>query len=400
MEGILDLNTSVYFDNEIISKELITFHPYSGTSLACGSQIRIPIQNKDIITLLNQSDLIIEGKLQKPDASAVNEGIINNGLAYLFDVIRYEINDKEICTVYNPGVTSSIVNHSLISSSKLHSLSNAGWLNDLSETNKLTHGAFQYIIPLAKLIPFFASYKKILTNIKHELILVRARTDDNVLCTRTDTRIVLSKIAWRVPVLQLNDSPKLKLMQMIENDVSIYLPFHNWQLHTYPTLPAANRHLWTVKSTSSLDAPRFVLFAMQTDRIDQREKNNALFDHNDITSIRLFLNEKQYPQQDVYFNSNDLGYMYDMFLRFNRTYNNNEDARTCWDYKSFISQIPFVCFDCSRQPENISSNNCVDIRIEMEFKNPVPPKTTAYALIISDALVEVKAQTGDVKKLI
>lgn len=405
MESILELNTSVYFDKEISFKELITFYPYSGTSLSCGSQIRIPIQNKDMITLLSQSDLVIEGKLVKSDGSAGTSAIINNGLAYLFDLIRYEMNDKEICTVYNPGVTSSIINHTLLTPDQVKGLSNAGWTGDLDKVNQCTSGSFQCILPLSIIIPFFASYAKILNNVKHELILVRSRTDDNVLFFNTpglDEHIEISKIAWRVPILQLNDAAKLNLLQFIENDTSVFLPFRNWQLHTYPTLPTATRHLWTVKSTSSLDTPRFVLFALQTDRIDQKKKNNALFDHNNISSIRLFLNEKQYPQQDVYFDPSktEFSHMYDMFLRMRKAYFAVNEDRTCWDYSSFISKIPFICFDCSRQPENTSSNNCVDVRIELEFIQQVPAKTTAYAIIISDSLFELKMQSGDIKKII
>lgn len=278
MENILELKTSIHFDQEIISKELITFHPYSGTSLTSGSQVRIPIQNKDIVTLLSDSDLIIEGRLSRKDGTSVNEGVITNGFAYLFDLIRYEINDKEICTVYNPGVTSTIVNHTLLSPTQLKGLSKVGWLANLEEVNKFKNGNFQCILPLKLLIPFFASYHKVLNNVKHDLILVRSRTDDNVLfVVNEDVQIEVNKIAWRVPVLNLNDSPKLNLMQFIENDLSIFLPFRNWQLHTYSTLPPTNRHLRTIKSTSSLHRPRFVLFALQTDCSDQKTKNNAMF---------------------------------------------------------------------------------------------------------------------------
>ena len=65
---------------------------------------------------------------------------------------------------------------------KAHSLENAGWCHP-QETGRQTdaNGYFDVNIPLNMLLGFFGDYNKIVVNAKHELILRRANTDNNVI---------------------------------------------------------------------------------------------------------------------------------------------------------------------------------------------------------------------------
>ncbi|XP_044740070.1 uncharacterized protein LOC123301397 [Chrysoperla carnea] len=392
----------------ITSKELISYGPFSGSSLSHGSSIRIGIQNKDAILSLSESDLLIQGTIKKvDDGSAVTSALINNGIAHLFEVVSYKMNEQVICTVYNPGVASTLNGFAVLSSDQVKGLSNASWISDgqLDGTkfNLTKDGNFLFTVPLSLLLPFFATYKKVITNARHELSLTRSRTDENAVKSASKLNIDITKIEWRVPTIHLNDVARLHMLDLIKRNVTINVAFRNYDLVTYPTLPTTHKHSWMVKTTNNLNAPRYVIFAMQTDRIDDFKKNNQIFDFNDLSSIRLFLNERQFPQQDVFFQNStgEIATLYDMYLRFKSSYYNQETTyeHPLFDIENFMAFSPIVCFDCSRQNE-IFTTNSVDIRIDFECKKPIPAKTTAYMLLISDSLFELKMQTGDIKRII
>ncbi|XP_044740071.1 conserved oligomeric Golgi complex subunit 8-like [Chrysoperla carnea] len=298
----------LYFDNEITSKELISYAPFSGSSLSHGSSIRIGIQNKDAILSLSESDLLIQGTIKKEDDSNITSALINNGIAHLFEVVSYKMNEKVICTVYNPGVASTLNSFALLSSDQVKGLSNASWISDgkLDGTkfNTTKDGEFLFTVPLSLLLPFFATYKKITTNAKHELILTRSRNDDNAVKSDSKINIDITKIVWRVPTIHLNDVARLHLLDLIKRNVTIDVAFRSYDLVTYPTLPTTHKHSWMVKSTNNLNVPRYVIFAMQTDKIDDFKKNNQIFDFNDLSSIRLFLNEQNNCRKLINNNTN------------------------------------------------------------------------------------------------
>ncbi|XP_044740088.1 uncharacterized protein LOC123301415 [Chrysoperla carnea] len=223
----------------ITSKELISYEPFSGSSLSHGSSIRIGIQNKDAILSLSESDLLIQGTIKKvDDGSAVISALINNGIAHLFEVVSYKMNEQVIFTVYNPGVASTLNGFAVLSSDQVKGLSNASWISDgqLDGTkfNLTKDGNFLFTVPLSLLLPFFATYKKDITNSRHELSLTRSRTDENAVKSASKLNIDITKIEWRVPTIHLNDVARLHMLDLIKRNVTINVAFqqhisiHGW----------------------------------------------------------------------------------------------------------------------------------------------------------------------------
>ncbi|KAE9522451.1 hypothetical protein AGLY_017112 [Aphis glycines] len=98
-------------DCKITQMQYHSFLPYSTTALSNNDEIRISIQNMDAYTLPSESYLYIEGKLNIPADITAEKGefnFTNNGLAFLFSEIRYEINGVEIQKLKSPGISSSL----------------------------------------------------------------------------------------------------------------------------------------------------------------------------------------------------------------------------------------------------------------------------------------------------
>ncbi|XP_066585503.1 zinc finger MYM-type protein 1-like [Prorops nasuta] len=96
----LDVTAQPVFDNRITKKEMHAYNPYSNALLGNSDEIRIPIQQQDLILLPWESYLYIEGKIivgtRAPDAATQDVvGLDCNSMAFLFDEIRYELNAME-----------------------------------------------------------------------------------------------------------------------------------------------------------------------------------------------------------------------------------------------------------------------------------------------------------------
>ncbi|KAK2579971.1 hypothetical protein KPH14_012821, partial [Odynerus spinipes] len=105
----------------------------------------------------------------------------------------------------------------------------AGWMipNNLFHT---TRGTFDICVPLSHLMGFFEDYQRVLANVRHELILIRSRSDENALYGSTKIKtptIQLSKVQWRVPHISLDEYTKLQFLRILQQDKPITLSFRS-----------------------------------------------------------------------------------------------------------------------------------------------------------------------------
>ena len=178
MADILNIGGEPFFDDRIVKFETHTYNPYANTTFGHSDEIRIPIQQQDLYMLPCESFLYIEGRLaikKKNDESQVMLG--NNCAAFMFDEIRYELNGVEIDRCRNAGTTSTIKNYVSLTYDKSTIMQNAGWFN----TPIPLEGYFNFCVPLNMLLGFCEDHKSLVVNARHELILIRARNDNNCL---------------------------------------------------------------------------------------------------------------------------------------------------------------------------------------------------------------------------
>ncbi|KAL6416884.1 hypothetical protein ACFW04_014803 [Cataglyphis niger] len=201
MSDILSIAGEPIFDDRIVKIETHTYNPYANTTFGNSDEIRIPIQQQDLYTLLCESFLYIEGRLEsKKPSGAEGESstrLVNNCAAFMFEEIRYELDGMDIDRSRNVGITSTIKNYASLTRRKNHAIDD-----------------FNFCVPLSVLLGFCEDYKRVVINARHELILIRARNDYNCLVSRKshEPKIVLLKIQWRMPHVVLNDINKLALL--------------------------------------------------------------------------------------------------------------------------------------------------------------------------------------------
>ncbi|RLU15209.1 hypothetical protein DMN91_012203, partial [Ooceraea biroi] len=330
MADVLDIAGEPVFDERIVGLEIHTYNPYANTSFGYSEEIRIPIQQQDLYTLPCESYLYIEGTFSIVGTSAGEGGdsvthkdqarLVNNCAAFLFDEIRYELNGVEIDRSRNVGVTSTLKNYASLTHAHANILQNAGWsvVNNTSGP-----GDFNLCVPLGMLLGFCEYNRRVVINARHELVLIRARNDNNCVVLSSDRH-----------------EPKIDLHK-------------------------------AVKAATQLEKPRYVIFALQTGRRNVGTKDASLFDECDLSNVKLFLNSEFYSYDDMHldFTKNRYAVLYDMYTRFRRTYYalDRDDDGAMLTMRKFLHCGPFVVIDCSRQNEAVKSAT-VDVRIEFDCR--------------------------------
>lgn len=404
LPGIIKVDEKPILDEQITYYQLHTRKPFD-KNLNYNDIINITINNQDAYTYPAGSYLYVKGKVTHSDMCA----FINNGPAFLFDQIKFLINGEVIASVRHVGLTSTIKGYLSFTSGEIRQLSNAGWFDPIKDaaTSQATHATsaneavFEVCVPLRTLLGFAEDYDKILMNVKQELILIRSRNDlESLLCTRaaqgvqqTHGKVELDEVSWRFHQLKLDPRTHAKLLSNIAAPKT--LTFRSWELYQYPSVPKTNKFSWTVKTSTQLEKPRYVIFCLQTDRNNNQTKNSAEFDHCKLRNVKLFLNSECYPVEglDLDFEKNRVAVAYEMFARFTQNYYYDSSRNPALDRHFWSTKYPMIVIDCSQQSESIKVGP-VDATLEVETVDNIPDKTTALCLIIHDTIYQYNAATG------
>ena len=393
---MLKIRSNVSSDSSITSMEYHAYNPYT-TAFGNNDEIRIAIQQQDLYVLPSESFIYIEGTVARTNLEQPSSEWSPNHAYFLFDDIRYELNGIEIDRCKNVGITTMM--KGVVSIEKSGSQSAA--LSSFAVSGAVADN-FSYCIPLKMVLGFTEDYKKIVMNMKHELILIRSRNDLNCFMgVRDNNTITLNKIQWRIPHIQVDDYVKLQLLKQIDENKSIPVSFRSWDLYEYPTLPQNQRNVWAIKTSNNLHKPRYVIFGMQTNRNAVIGRHAGMFDHCNLSQVKLYLNSVYYPYENttINFAQAKTSLLYQMYCKFQESY--YHDRTGCADpflvWTDFIEQCPVFVFDCSRQNEALKSS-LVDIRIEYEASANIPANTRAFCLVLHDNIITYNPYTNIVVK--
>lgn len=400
--NILDVLSAPSYDNTIEGIEYHSYKPYI-TSFNRNDEIRIPINQKDLYILPSASTLYLEGiinvtKTDSKERTSVH--FTNNSLMYLFQDIRYELNGVEIDKIKNAGVTTTI--KSLLSMNENESKASRAWGWDIHGF-KSANGSFSASIPLSNIMGFGEDYKKIVINCKHELILLRSNTNLNAVILNageTVQDIQINKIIWRVPQVKVSDKEKINLLKVLEKDRALQIVFRNWDLYEYPLLPKTTKHTWSIKTSSQVEKPRYVIIGLQTKRKNNYSADMSRFDHCTLRNVKVYLNSTYYPYEFFHtnFTNDQFALLYEQYARFQQSYYGRR-AEPLLNVKEFKEFAPLFVIDCSRQIDNTISGPVVDVRVELESDVEIPDQTSAYCLILNDCVIEYKPLSNIVRKL-
>lgn len=401
---ILNVTEKAFQDNSIVYAEKHTHQPYSSTTFNNNDEIRIPILHQDVYTFPSKSVVCFEGKLVKEEGGVptTTGKFVNFGISHLLDEIRYELNGAVVDRVRNVGITATMKAYVSYNSNQSIRLENAGWSPTKDEISALidASGNFMIYVPAEMLMGVFEDFKKILINVRQELVIVRSSHDVNAVINSDATeklKVNLTKVYWRVPHISVADVNRLKLLKHIEHGSQLEMNFRSWELHEYPILQQTKRHTWAIKNATQVETPRYIIVGFQTDRKNKLTKNMSKFDSCDLRNITLYLNSERYPYDNLNldFSNNKIAHLYEMYADFQSSYyeRDNQPVLSPADFKS---RAPLAVIDCSRQNETLKGG-AVDIRLEFETNTDVAANTTAYALILFDRKVKYNPFNSDIK---
>jgi len=350
--------------------------------------------------------LYIKGKFN----NAAKGHFVKNGLAFLFDEIRYEIGSREVDSVRNPGIASLMKYVCSPDTKKRHS--NACIDTDANLKKVSANGEFSGCIPMEMLLGVFEDFDKVLVSIKQELILKVARNSLNATITTAAVptgqnaadplpEVTIDEIQWFVPHILASDMEKLNINRAVANSAGFKIGFRSYELHMMPAYPTStHKHTWSVKTTNQLEKPRYVIFGFQTDRYNEARKRCDEFDHCKLKNIKVFLNSEYYPYADLNldFDKKDVAKAYEMFARFQNSYYNQQLSYPIIDREEFINNYPLLVIDCSKQNDSIKEG-VIDMKIELETGDNVSANTIAYCLIIHRKEFEYKPMTNEVTRM-
>lgn len=387
--NILKIKDAIKRDENITGQQYHTYTPYT-TSFNYNDEIRIAIQSQDLYVLPSESYLSIEFTTAVRPGIQIVEGqnpqLTYNFMSHLFSEMRYELNSCEIDRCKKPGITSLLRCMIATKLSDKH-------IYEVYSVNSLTNvqiKTYRAIVPLRFIFGFCDDNSKIVLNCKHELILVRSGTDLNAFQAPTDcVAFTINKIHWKVQHISLSDQAKLTMLKTLNRNESIPIAFRSYDLYELPVLPQTTRHNWTVKTTTQITKPRYIVVAFQTNRNQVVTRDAALFDNCNVSDIKVYLNNDRYPYDSLNLNFNEGHYqeLYHMLVKIQQSYYSGTSAFNPLDvtFENFANR-PIFAFDCSRSDESVK-NGMVDVRIEMEARANFPDNTSAFCLIIHDNLV-------------
>lgn len=416
---VLSITEQPIVDESIEQYEYYEYEPIMGANLNSAGDIRISIELQDLFTLPSESYLLFEGRLTKvaADVAYANADAVtltNNGLMHLFSRISYQLSNQDVETVGHPGQATTMIGMLKYPNDfQLAQGLNQLWYKDSAATAVLADnagfavrqayliqkptrkGRFSFIVPLRHIFGFCDDYNKVVYGFKHTITLVRKSDDDAIF--RADGvdagKVNLDKISLFMPHVIPSDMEKMQLYKTIESKATLSVAYRARQCDTI-TVPQSTSFSWRLSVKTSPEKPRYIIVGFQTNKSGNQQANPSVFDHCDLKNMYVMLNQQRYPAVDY-----NLSFPHQQFSRAYRDaatfsekyYGMNELISqgniTPADYKDLY---PLMVFDVSKQPERLKSS-VVDVQIKATFNAAVPAGTEAFAVVISDRLLQFQS---------
>ncbi|CAG9815522.1 unnamed protein product [Phaedon cochleariae] len=338
---------------------------------------------RDLILDIAESYIYIEGKFI-PNDLAKTCHLSNNALAFLFDEIRYEMGGEQVCLIRKPGITTTMKSMISYGETSTKFLDTVGWGLDENKQVILDTPShtFSGKLPLKFLMGFAEDYNKGILNIKQELILIIARSFKNSYMGEVDANVTINKIEWKIRHVMPSDRQKLKLLNRLNKSstAKIKLAYRMCDLYELPAIRETASDIWAIKTTSSLERPRYIIIGFQSsDNTDDRSKDATKFIHAGVNNIRLYLNSEVYPYErwNLDFDRKLDAVAFYAYENFQRSYYGKDMGEPMMSIEEFRKN-PLFIIDCYHQPDAMKTST-VDIKLEFETRETkFPPNTKVH----------------------
>ena len=401
-------------DNSIFSKEDFPFNPITGTDYNGAGIIQINIENQSDYFLPSESWIQIDGEFKKSDGNRynVNEmaSLTNNGILHCFSNIKYQLSGNEIESVNNPGQATTMMG--LLNYDKNYPGLGQCWAQDTTTTAAVENtgfikrknflltsnpiGTFSFNIDLKHIFGFAVDYEKVVYGLRHSLQFNRKASDNDAIfrgaAEALNGKVEIKKITWWMPKVIPSQVESFRLGKLIDKDTTIEAGFRVRQCSTVQ-LPPTTTNTWNLGVKT--EKPRFVIVSFQTAKDDNQTENVSVFDHCQVTSMKIILNSTEYPAIDINsdFNKHEFAGWYKRMAEFKQSFHGIDQivSSSGIDADEFKSLFPLYVFDVSKQVEKLQTS-VVDISVKMTFNANVNANTHAFALVISDRKLRFKAE--------
>ena len=339
---------------------------------------------------------------------------------HLFKRIRYDLSGQEIETVAHPGQATTMLGLLKYPDdfSKSKGL-NQSWYKDTTTgtiidgvntnvglkirqnyiiKNPDPKGTFSFRIPSKHIFGFCKDYDKVVYGLKHALTLTRNHNNDAIFGeVAVEGQITLSKISWFMPHVTPADKDKMELYKIIDSKEKLPVGYRMIQCDSATIPQNSTSFSWRLSVKSSPEVPRFIIVGFQTAKSNSQLANPSLFDNLNVSNIYVMLNYMRYPTADynISFPRQQFSRVYGDVAEFRTKFFNMNglisNPNITSDYKTLY---PLFLFDVSKQSEKLKYST-TDIQIKMYFADNVPSNTIAYAVIISDRLINFQSDGNE-----
>ena len=186
---------------------------------------------------------------------------------------------------------------------------------------------------------------------------------------------------------------KMELYKIIERKEKLPVGYRMIQCDS-ASVPQTTSFTWRLAVKSSPEVPRFIIVGFQTNKHGNQRQNPSIFNHVGVKNIYAMLNSTGYPAVDynISFPRQQFSRAYgDAELFRSKFFNMDELVSnpniSPSDYKTLY---PLFLFDVSKQSERLKYS-VTDIQIKVHFDNNMNADTEAYAIIISDRLINFQS---------
>ena len=256
---------------------------------------------------------------------------------------------------------------------------------------------------MKRIFGFCEDYDKVVYGLKHNLTLTRNNDNDAIFKAPNsvggvdvvaDGKVILSKVSWFMPHVTPADKDKMELYKIIERKEKIPVGYRMIQCDSASIPQHSTSFSWRLSVKSSPEVPRFIIVGFQTNKSGNQKQNPSLFNTVNVSNIYVMLNSMRYPTTDynISFDKQSFSRVYGDAADFRSKFFNMDELVSSpninpSDYRALY---PLFLFDVSKQSEKLKYST-TDIQIKMHFSAGIPANTEAYAVIISDRLINFQS---------
>ena len=413
--NFLNLTDPLLVDKSIQERRWVDYDT-RGQNLNSGGWKYLKMIDNNAIAVLEDSYLIIEFEILKKDKSRFEDkdliALVNNGLMHCFDGAQLMLGNKEIesygrsvgnmttafgylMNSYGFSQAEGLCQFWSLDSTKTTVYNdNSGFAarHDLLFKNNVaaSKGTCKAIIPFNNLFGFKG---KVIFGLDASINLNRKISHDPIYRASSidEADLTLNTLVWRIPTLVLAPQEETHLYNLTMKGTKIEVGFLSRRGEEIP-VPQTQLFSWHFNLSGNERLMGLVLF-FQTGSNDNQEKNSALYNHCNLKNASVTVNSHRFHGIDLKcnFQNNDYMECYKRYIDFRKRF---VDGSPEIDPVEFKILYPLFVFDLSEQEGRIVGN-APSVTIECNFSSNVSANTTAYALLLSDKMLQFEFANSD-----